>query len=99
MSIDLKGYGNSIIGRLFNVIDLTRDANTDTEYENIDKFISKLIVEVEGSIDYFNEVENGKLMTSVLMKLNGVKNIWDYNVRRKAMLDSIEIINKIIQNL
>jgi len=99
MILDLKAYGNSVIKRLFSVIDLTKDAMTEKDKDDISKFISKLIIEVEGSLEYFSHVKYGSRMQSVLMKLNGVKNINDFQIRRCAMLDSIEIINKIIVNL
>jgi len=98
--IDLKKYGNSVIARLFTILDLTKASITDEDNENITKFIDNtLVVEIEGSLDYFSEVKYGNQMTSVLMKVKGIRTVTDFNVRKKVIFDSIGIINKIIKEL
>lgn len=97
--MDLYSYGNSLIKRLFTVLDLTKDAKTQEDFDNIEKFIEKLEVETKGSVSYYSNVKYGDQMNSVVMKISGVKSISDYNLRRKVVLDSIEIINRIIKEL
>lgn len=95
----LKKYSNSIISRLFTMIDLTREINTDEDRDNITKFIDILALEVEGSLEYYSDVKYGNQMTSVLMKIRGVRTVSDFNIRKKVAFDSIGIINKIIKEL
>lgn len=96
---DLKSYSNSLIKRLFDILDYTNNANCEQDFENIEKFISGLETEIKGSLTYYSEVKFGNKMPSVLMRISGIKNVYDYNVRRKAVLDSISIINEIINSL
>lgn len=95
----LKNYSNSIIARLFTMIDLTKEAITDEDRDNITKFIDMLSIEIEGSLEYYSDVKYGNQMTSVLMKIRGVRTVSDFNVRKKVAFDSIGIINKIMKQL
>jgi len=97
--MDLYKYGNSIIQRMFKILDLTKMAKNDNDFKNIERFIEKLIIEIEGSSNYYSEVKYGNQLTSVVMKLNGIKTITDYNVRKAIVLDSIEIVNRIIKEI
>ena len=97
--MDLYTYGNSLIKRLFTVLDLTKEATSQEDFDNIEKFIEKLEVEASGSVSYYANSKYGDQMNSVVMKLSGVKTISDYNLRRKSILDSIEIINRVIKEL
>lgn len=97
--MDLYSYGNSLIKRLFTVLDLTKDATTQDDFDNIEKFIEKLEVEVKGCVSYYSDVKYGDQMNSVVMKISGIKSVSDYNLRRKVVLDSIEIINRVIKEL
>ena len=96
---NLKTYSSSLIKRLFTILDLTNSAESEVDYENIEKFISGLETEIKGSLAYYSEVKCGNKMPSVLMKISGIKNVTDYNVRRKAVLDSIGIIDEISKSL
>lgn len=97
--MNLYSYSNSLISRLFTVLDLTKSAQSMTDFSNIETFIDSLILEIEGSLKYFEEVKYGNQITSVVMKLNGIKTVSDYNVRRKVVLDSIDIIHKVQSEL
>jgi hypothetical protein len=93
--MNLYAYSNSLINRLFKVIDLTHNATNESELQNVERFVGGLIVEIEGCLRYYENIKFGEQMTNVLMKMNGIKSVSDYSVRRKAVLDSIEIINRI----
>lgn len=97
--MNLYSYSNSLIKRLFSILDLTNQAKSQDDFNNIEKFIGGLTVEIEGSLPYFENVKYGNQMTSVLMKINGIKTISDYNVRRKAVLDSISIIQNVLKEI
>ena len=97
--MDLYTYGNSLIKRLFTVLDLTKEAKSQEDFENIEKFIEKLEVEASGSVSYYANSKYGDQMNSVVMKISGIKSVSDYNLRRKVVLDSIEIINRVIKEL
>lgn len=97
--MDLYSYGNSLIKRLFTVLDLTKEATTQEDFDNIKKFIEKLEVEVKGCVPYYSSTKYGDQLNSVVMKISGVKSVSDYNLRRKVVLDSIEIINRVIKEL
>lgn len=97
--MNLYSYSNSLISRLFTVLDLTKSAQSMTDFSNIETFIDNLILEIEGSLKYFDAVKYGNQITSVVMKLNGIKTVSDYNVRRKVVLDSIDIIHKVQSEL
>lgn len=96
---DLRSYSNGLIKRLFNILDYTNDAKSDDDFKNIEKYISGLETEIKGSLAYYSEVKFGNKMPSVLMKISGIRDVCDYNVRRKAVLDSIGIIDEIIKSL
>ena len=97
--MDLYTYGNSLIKRLFTVLDLTKEAKSQEDFDNIEKFIEKLEVEASGSVSYYANSKYGDQMNSVVMKISGIKSVSDYNLRRKVVLDSIEIINRVIKEL
>lgn len=97
--MDLYTYGNSLIKRLFTVLDLTKEAKSQEDFDNIEKFIEKLEVEDSGSVSYYANSKYGDQMNSVVMKISGIKSVSDYNLRRKVVLDSIEIINRVIKEL
>ena len=97
--MNLYSYGNSLISKLFTVLDLTKSAESDVEFSNIEKFIDSITIELQGSLGDFEEIKYGNQMTDVLMKMKGIKTIPDYNIRRKFVLDSIEIINRIQSEL
>ena len=97
--MDLYTYGNSLIKRLFTVLDLTKEAKSQEDFDNIEKFIEKLEVEANGSVSYYANSKYGDQMNSVVMKISGIKSVSDYNLRRKVVLDSIEIINRVIKEL
>jgi hypothetical protein len=80
-------------------MDLTRVAQNEVDLQNIERFVGGIIVEIEGSLKYYSTVPCGEQMDNVLAKLNGVRTISDYSIRRKAILDSIEIINRIQNKL
>lgn len=96
---ELQTYSNGLIKRLFLILDYTNNATSDKDFDNIAKFISGLETEIKGSLAYYSDVKYGNKMTSVLMKVSGIKDVSDYNVRRKAVLDSIGIIDEIIKSL
>lgn len=96
---ELETYSNGLIKRLFSILDFTNNATSDKDFENISKFISGLETEIKGSLAYYSDVKYGNKMTSVLMKVSGIKDVSDYNIRRKAVLDSIGIIDEIIKSL
>jgi hypothetical protein len=96
---DLRSFSGSLIKRLFCILDYTNDATTDEDFENISKFISGIETEIKGSLAYYSDVKFGNKMPSVLMKISGIKDVSDYNIRRKAVLDSIGIIDEIIKSL
>lgn len=96
---ELKSYSNGLIKRLFAILDYTNNANTEKDMENIERYISGLENEIRGSLAYYSDVKYGNKMTSVLMKISGIKSISDYNVRKKAVLDSKNIIEEIIRSL
>jgi len=96
---ELIEYSNTLITKLFTVLDLTKNAKSDKEYLDIEKFIEKIIIEVEGSTRYYSTTRNGRHLTDVIMKLNGIKKVTDYNVRKKIVLDSVEIVNRITLEL
>ena len=97
--MDLYTYGNSLIKRLFTVLDLTKEAKSQEDFDNIEKFIEKLEVEASGSVSYYANSKYGDQMNSVVMKISGIKSVSDYNLRIKVVLDSIEIINRVIKEL
>lgn len=102
MTIDnssIREYSTSLIDRLFTILKLTNNASSEQDFENIEKYISALETELRGSLVYFSEYENGNQITSVLMKLSGIKNVTDYNVRAKAVKDSADIINRISKSI
>jgi len=96
---ELVKYGNTLITKLFSVLDLTKNAKDDEAFFNIEKFIEKIIIEVDGSKRYYSNTKNGNKLTDVVMKLNGIKKVTDYNVRKKIVLDSVEIISRIMKEL
>lgn len=102
MNIDnssLKTYNSSLIKRLFTILDLTNSAESEKDFENIERYISGLETEIRGSLVYYSDCEYGNQVPSILMKISGIKNITDYNVRRKAVLDSIGILDKISKSI
>jgi hypothetical protein len=97
--MNLYSYSNSLISRLFTVLDLTKSAESDIEFSNIEKFIDTIAIELQGSLGDFEENKYGNQMTNVLMKIKSIRDIPDYNIRRKFVLDSIEIINRVQSEL
>ena len=92
-------YSSSLISRFFKILDLSQKVQNELDTQNLNKFIEGLIVEIEGSLRYYDSTKFGNQMTSVLMKMNGLKSVTDYNVTRKSVLDSIEIVNRIRQGI
>ena len=78
---------------------MTKEAKSQEDFDNIEKFIEKLEVEASGSVSYYANSKYGDQMNSVVMKISGIKSVSDYNLRRKVVLDSIEIINRVIKEL
>jgi hypothetical protein len=102
MNIDnssLRTYNSSLIKRLFAILDLTNNAISDKDFENIEKYISGLETEIRGSLTYYSDCDYGNQVPSVLMKISGIKSVTDYNVRRKAVLDSIGILDKVSKSI
>lgn len=99
--IDLAKYSNSLISRLFTAIDLTKQAQTEEEKESVTKFIDNLSMEIEGSLNYYSDVDSkiGNQMTIVLMKLKGIRSVSDYNVRRSVLFTCIGKIDDINKNV
>ena len=97
--MNLYSYGNSLISRLFTVLDLTKSAESEVEFSNIEKFIDTITIQLQGSLSDFEQVKHGNQMTDVLMNIKGIRSIPDYNIRRKFVLDSIEIINRVQSEL
>jgi hypothetical protein len=96
---ELEQYSKGLINRLFSILDYTNKATSEKDLDNIIKYISGLELEIKGSLAYYSDYKFGNKMTSVLMKVSGTKETSDYNVRRKAVLDSIGIINEILNSI
>ena len=95
----LKSYTKSLMERLFLILDLTNRATSEEDLLSIDRFISGLENEIRGSLPYYSDVKFGNRVPTVLFNISGIKGIPDYNVRRKAILDSNGILEKIFKSL
>ena len=94
--MDLRKWLISIAKRVLEILDLTERAKEEKDHEDINKYIDSIVLELTGSIPYFEKIGKDNDITIIIMKLNGIKEIRDFNVRRKTVLDIKSFINRIL---
>jgi hypothetical protein len=88
--IDKKQYSKRLINKIFKYLPLIEE-----DRENAKKYLKSLIVELEGSLQYF---EDDYYLQDILFSLNGLQNVTDHNVVRSKIFECINLVNKILKD-
>ena len=94
--MDLRKWLISIAKRILEILDLTERASSEKDHQDINKYIDSIILELTGALPYFEKIGKDNDITIIIMKLNGMKEVRDFNMRRKTILDIKSFINKVL---
>ena len=98
----ISEIANSLNGKLFTLMDLSRIANTDEEKENVGRFIKKIGTKVVGLSTLCDESEDyinySNQLSDVILNLKGIESVNDFNVRKSILHECIGILDKISKN-
>lgn len=84
--MSIEKYSERLVNSIYKYLCLIEE-----EEQNAEKYLNSLLVELEGSLQYYDN----DYLNRILFSLNGLQGIEDYNIVRSKVFECINLCNKI----